>query len=141
MRTVTIHQRAADLVATDEGRERFRAYVDRELEDAISARQPQEAVWRDDMRQYDGVPKNPVRNVPIENAPNIEVTLGAIATDAVYAQAVDLIFNVSPWVTARSVGPELVNTVKALHQATMRATTRRLPTRSAHQAVGTSNSA
>lgn len=116
MRIVTTHKQVEPLVATADGADRFRAFVDREIEDAISARQPQEAVWRDALRQYDGVPKNPVRNTPVENAPNIEVTLGAIATDAVYAQAIDLIFNISPIVTARAVSPDLVNSVKALQR-------------------------
>lgn len=82
----------------------FTAWLDREVEDAHSARNPQEQVWRESLRQYDANPRTPVRNVPIENAPNIEVPVGAIATDEVYAQIIDLIFNIQPIVTCRPVG-------------------------------------
>jgi len=74
-----------------------------ELEDAMSTRYPLEQVWRELLRMYDGVPKNPVKNFPIENAPNIEITLGAIAADAIYAQAYDTIFSVQPFITCRGV--------------------------------------
>lgn len=118
MRLVTKKQRAEPLEYTEERLGEFVRWLDRELEDAISSRQPQESVWRDDLRQYDGVPRQAVRNIPIENAPNIEVTLGAIATDAVYAQAIDTITTVSPIVTVRAVSaddfPERIDRAKAL---------------------------
>ena len=78
------------------------SWISVEIEDALSARAPQEQLWREMLRLYEGVPKNPVRNTPIENAPNIEVTLGAIACDALYAQMLDLIYAASPPVTVRA---------------------------------------
>lgn len=104
MRLVELHLEAPKLDATPEQHEAFRAWLDREVEDAHSARNPQEQVWRESLRQYDANPRVAVRNVPIENAPNIEVPVGAIATDEVYAQIIDLIFNIQPIVTCRPVG-------------------------------------
>lgn len=116
MRLVTKSPRAESLDYTAEGVDGFRAYIDREIEDALSARQPQEAVWRETLRQYEGIPRSPMRNVPIENAPNIEITLGAIAVEVVYAQAIDLIFTVSPIITVRAVQPEKMQAAKALQR-------------------------
>ena len=61
----------------------LKTFLTVELEDAISSRFSLEQLWRDLLRMYDGVPKNPVKNFPIENAPNTEITLGAIAADAI----------------------------------------------------------
>jgi hypothetical protein len=69
----------------------------------MSSRFQLEATWRELMRMYDGVTKNPVKNFPIENAPNVEITVGAIAADAIYAQAYDTIFGVEPFITVRGV--------------------------------------
>ena len=85
-----------------------------EIEDALSARQTQETVWREMLRLYEGVPKNPVRNVPIENAPNLVITLCAIASDAIYAQALDLIYTASPTVTVRATNEDYTEHAKAL---------------------------
>jgi len=51
-------------------------WLSSEIEDARSARSPQEAEWRECIRQYEAIPKQAQRNVPIENAPNVEVPLG-----------------------------------------------------------------
>ena len=87
-----------------------------EVESALSARFEQEKIWREVLRMYEGVPKNPARNIPIENAPNIEVTLGAIATDALYAQALDTLFNISPLVTTRATNEKWVKHNKAFQR-------------------------
>lgn len=81
-------------------------WIGREAEDALSSRFPQETVWRDELRQYAQVPLQPVRNVPVENAPNYEVPLGAIETDKMYAQIIDLIFNIQPVLTVRPVAAD-----------------------------------
>lgn len=78
-------------------------WIDMEITDALSARKPLEAMWQEDLRQYEGIPCSPIRNVPVENAPNIEVTIGAIAADSIYAQMIDLIFGVTPFVTAQAM--------------------------------------
>lgn len=80
------------------------AEVHRDIEDAISARHFQEERWVDDLRRYDAIPRNPSRFRPIQGRQPIEVALGAIATDAIYAQELALIFGTSPILTARSVG-------------------------------------
>ena len=82
-------------------------WLNQEITNALSSRKPLEAVWRDCLRQYEGVPKNAVRNYPIENSPNTEVTVGAIAADSVYAQAMDLKWlQTSPLITTRAVGSD-----------------------------------
>lgn len=88
------------------GPERLRTFgewLHTEIQDAISARAALEADWREDLRQYEALPRQAVRNFPIENAPNVEIPIGAIATDNIAAQAVDLIFGISPLVTVRPV--------------------------------------
>ena len=123
MKFIEIHEnrKAQQLIADDERMSALQSHVTVELEDAIAQRFRLEALWRELMRMYDGVPKNPVKNFPIENAPNIEVTLGAIASDAIYAQAYDAIFSVEPFVTARGIpkrkkDEEYNATVKALQR-------------------------
>ncbi|RLI49219.1 MAG: hypothetical protein DRP09_20820, partial [Candidatus Thorarchaeota archaeon] len=74
-----------------------------EIEDALSSRYSLEVSWRENLRQYEGQPSKEVQNFPIENAPNVEITLGAIASDSIYAQAMDLIYSVKPLVTVRGV--------------------------------------
>ena len=96
-------------------------YLTREIEDAISSRHGLESTWRELMRQYEGVPKNPVSNFPVENAPNIEVTLGAIAADALYASMIDLIYTATPLVSVRGVPKmkgdvAMADSVKALQR-------------------------
>jgi len=87
-----------------------------ELEDAISARAQLESVWRDCVRMYEGTPKMEVRNVPIENAPNYTVPVGAMACDAIYAQSVDLIWQVAPVITVRAVNTDLISASKGLQK-------------------------
>jgi hypothetical protein len=106
MRFVEKHSSQQE-VNPDPGRlEALHGYLLQEVEDALSARQAQEAVWREDLRLYEGVPKNPVRNIPVENAPNTEITLGAIACDSIYAQVIDLIFTITPILTVRAIQPK-----------------------------------
>lgn len=115
MRVVERHVITEDLARVrPERREALRAWLDREIEDALASRAQQDAVWREALRLYEGVAKNPARNFPVENAPNTEVTLGAIAVDSLYAQILDLIYNISPLVTTRAITPDAVQAAKAL---------------------------
>ncbi len=116
MRLVEKHPKAPTLDASPEARAVLTAWFDREIEDAISARSAQESIWRENLRLYEGVPRNPVRNVPVENAPNIEVTLGAIATDAIYAMALDLIFSIAPVLSVRAIQGDRTASAKALQR-------------------------
>ena len=72
-----------------------------EVIDAISSRAALESEWREVHRMYEGNPIKAINNFPIENAPNTEITIGAIATDSISAQAQDLIFSANPIVTCR----------------------------------------
>ena len=102
---IDVHKsrRDARLNFDEERLNALKSFITTELEDAMSSRHSLESVWRQVLRMYEGVPKNPVKNFPIENAPNIEITLGAIASDAIYAQAYDTIFGIEPFVTVRGV--------------------------------------
>ena len=106
MRIVTTRLSAEPLELDEAQLIAFGAWLFPEIEDAVSARYPQDVRWREALRQYDAVPLKPVRNIPIENAPNIEVPVGATLTESVYAQVLDLIFNIQPVVTVRPVGAE-----------------------------------
>lgn len=118
MRLVERHPNLAAqaLVFDESGLGRLRAFLTREVEDALSARAPQDTVWREDLTGYEGVPRNPVVNFPVQNAPNIVITLGAIATDSIYSQALDLMFTVSPPVTARAIQGKSVDAVAGLQK-------------------------
>lgn len=86
----------------DEGRlADLRGNIETELEDFFSGRRALDAINRECLKMYNGVPKMQTRDIPIPNAPNIEVTIGAIASDVIYAQALDLIFSMTPLVTVR----------------------------------------
>src|SRR5262245_38015770 len=102
------------LVIKPERKLALRQYIDDEIGDAMAARIAQEQVWRECLRRYEGVPKKPVRNVPIENAPNIEVTVGAMASESIYAQATDLIWNTAPVVTTRATKKDSIEQAKAM---------------------------
>lgn len=80
----------------------LRQYLTEEVEDAISAGLDLEQRRTEWMRMYNARPRVAYRKVPIENAPNIEVPLGAIACDAICAQASELIYAVTPTLTCRA---------------------------------------
>lgn len=101
---------------SEEQLEELRTWITQDLEDAISARTQQDILWTELLRMYEGVPRKPVRDVPIPNAPNLEVPLGAIASDAIYAQALDTMFQISPVVTARPLDQRFVRHAKALQR-------------------------
>ncbi len=91
-------------------------WLTREITDAFSARTALESTWRELLRMYEGVPKDQVQDFPIPNAPNIEITLGAIAADSIYAQATDLIWQTKPFATVRATrnDSDLADAVKDL---------------------------
>jgi hypothetical protein len=91
-------------------------WLDQEIEDTLSSRSTLDSLIRECLKMYNGVPKLTVRNVPIPNAPNIEITIGAIAADTIYAQAIDLIFNTSPLVTCRAK-PKYKDDAEAIAEA------------------------
>lgn len=82
--------------------EELSAHLTREVNDAIAMRASIEQRWVKMLTSYEGVPKRRSRDTPVENAPNIEVTLSATHADTVNAQALDMLFNISPFITARA---------------------------------------
>lgn len=120
-RQIIVHDTSVPLNIDAAKRRELEAWLAQEVQDAFSARAPLEAQWREDMRSYEGIPRQEVSDFPIENAPNIELTLAAIAADSLYAQAVDLIFSTSPLITCRGMpkrkNDKITNaTVKALQR-------------------------
>lgn len=120
MKYVEIHKEQVGKF-TEEQIERLKDFTVVELEDALAMRKPMEAVWRDCLRMYEGVPREPIKDYPVLNAPNIELTLSAIAADALYSQIVDLIFATTPLCTVQPVpksdeDQELVDSAKALQR-------------------------
>jgi hypothetical protein len=118
MRTTTREpELAADLKEVPSDRlSELQQWLTTEVEDALTARHATEQRWSNGLRQYNSVPKNPSRNVPIENAPNIQITLGAIGTDSIYAQVIDLIWNISPTITIRAVNAKYEQHQKAFQR-------------------------
>jgi hypothetical protein len=83
-----------------ENRVRLKEWLIQEHRKALDARAQLEHVWRTALRMYAGTPEDK-RWLPFEGAPCLEITVGALSADSVYAQAIDLIFQVSPPVTVR----------------------------------------
>lgn len=82
---------------------RLEAELQWELEMMFSDRHAQEVAFRESRRQYAAVPRVPYRNTPVPDAPNVEVPLGAIASDALYAQITTTLYSGSPLLTARAL--------------------------------------
>ena len=101
-REISINKQVRPLKIDGERFVALKDWLTREITDAFSARTPLESQWRELMRMYEGVPKKQVEDFPIPNAPNIEITLGAIAADSIYAQATDLIWQTKPFATVRA---------------------------------------
>lgn len=120
-RFVEKHQTRQILGIPEEGLNALKDWLFNEIEDSFMAAKPREAIYRECLKMYNGIPRLAERNIPIPNAPNIEVTIGAIAADTIYAQAIDLIFNTSPLATVRAKPKfkgdiETVNDAKALQR-------------------------
>src|SRR3990167_1492923 len=116
MRLISQLPKREKLVASEERLNALKQYITEEVEDAFSSRSQLDQEWRDLMRQYEGGPKNPVKNFPIENAPNTEITLGAIACDSIYAQMIDLVYTTSPLVTVRPTNADYAEHAKAVQR-------------------------
>jgi len=57
--------------------------------------------WMNFLRMYNGWPRDGGRMSPRENAPNIEITVCALACDVISAQIIDLYFQVTPTLTVK----------------------------------------
>ena len=93
-------------------------WISSELARSQGSRTDIEHLWEEDLQLYEGVPRSPIKNTPYENASNLQITLGAIACDAIYAQMLNLIFHIDPFLTIREVSEtgERVEEVKALQR-------------------------
>lgn len=119
-RFIETNKSAKPLDIDDSTKSTLEGWLNSQITDAISNRKSLESMWRDCVDRYEGVPNEISRDIPIENGPNIRITLGAASCDTLYAQAVDLIFNTSPLLTVRSrtkakdESADLVKDAKAL---------------------------
>lgn len=119
MRNVETFPFVEELKVSEAQKNTLNDWMTQEVEDARGSRRSQENLWRDLLRMYEGVPKNPAKyNSIVENAPIIEVTLGAIATDSIYAQAIDLLYTPSPLLTCRATSARWTDHAKATQRFT-----------------------
>lgn len=90
------------LKLTVDQKARLKDFLQNEHKKALDARFGWENMCRSAIRMYQGTPPDGNRWLPFENAPVIEVTIGAMACDTIISQAEDLIFQVRPPLTIRS---------------------------------------
>ena len=116
MRSVERHpiENMPKVERTDDRDKRLVENLSQDIEDALTARKPIEAKWIESRRQYEAIPKRPTRDIPVPNAPNIEVPVGAILADDLYAQAVDTLFTASPILSARATSERFVESAKSM---------------------------
>lgn len=87
-----------------------------ESENSRSCRMPLESAWIEGRRQYAAIPKSPVRNQPIPNAPNVELPIGALISDSLYAQVTDALYAAMPILTVRELDEEWEANAKDLQK-------------------------
>lgn len=90
----------------DEAEAALSSWVGGEIERALAARRHQETSWLNNLRLYESIPYRRVKNIPIVNASNLEIPLGAIASDAIFAQMLNLFFRIDPPITAREIAAD-----------------------------------
>lgn len=113
---VPIIQEIEPLRVSPDKRATLEGWLTREIEDAFSSRARLESVWNSCFAMYEALPSSEARNVPIENAPNIEVPIGMMASDIFYSTSLQTLFSVSPIVSV-NIAPgreELAEHKKAL---------------------------
>lgn len=106
MRFVEQRPSVEPLKLTPDGENRLRRFLDSDLSHGLTLRTGIEDIWTNALRLYEAQPSQPVRNFPFENASNIEISVAGIATDAIYANALDLIFSLDPPITVRAVSSD-----------------------------------
>ena len=113
---IPIIQETEPLKVNADNRSRLEGWLTREVEDAFSSRARLESVWNRCFVDYEALPSQEARNMPIENAPQIEVPIGMMASDIFYSTSLQTIFSVSPVVSV-NIAPgreELAEHKKAL---------------------------
>lgn len=99
MRKISVEPEGLKL--TDDLAGRLKQFLVNGHEKARNGTTGLQTTWRTALRMYQGTPADR-RWLPFDNAPHIEITIGAQCSDAVYAQALDLIFQSNPPLTSRS---------------------------------------
>lgn len=87
---------------SDTVRKALLKHLDEEFTNAEAAARDQHLKWSKCLRMYRGIAdalKN--KKLPLEGLKNIEVVVGAIASDSIYAQGLDMIYAVSPLLTVK----------------------------------------
>lgn len=117
MRSVELHPQSTELKLSKAQFDRLLNYIAVAVEDALAARARQDELQTDLLRMYEAVPKNPAQYQDfLEGYEAIEIPLGAIATDSIYAQVLDLIFTISPLVTCRGADARYIKHAKAMQR-------------------------
>ena len=124
-RLVVVHDKLENLRQNTDRAQELQMFLASEVEDAFSARAQQEAIWRENFRVYEAIPKQAVRNTPIENASNLEVPVGMLSVDIFNSIHLQTLFGQSPLVTAKQVpgknsGENVVKSMQAFIDWTIR---------------------
>lgn len=109
MRTFVVHPKFEDIRPSRQQIDDLNAYLTWEIDDIVSGRLAIERAWSENLRQYEAIPRERFKNFPIENSPNLEIPLGAMAVDIFNSVALRQIFTIDPLVKASSApgeGPE-----------------------------------
>jgi len=101
---------------TPEQRSRLRSHLQSSHRDALDQRFGVEKMWQRCDNSYVGQSPADPRWTPYKEAPVIEVTIGAMVTDAVIAQANNLIFQTEPILTIAPTKEEFEKHADALQR-------------------------
>jgi len=93
--TVPLIQEREPLKITSANKASLEGWLTREIEDAFSSRARLESMWNECFAMYEALPRTEARNMPIENAPNIEVPIGMMASDIFYSTSLQTSFSVT----------------------------------------------
>jgi hypothetical protein len=116
MRRLEAESTAPEIERNSARDSRLEAWLQMSSEQLISDRRPQEVDWVEQLRQYAARPAMDIRHVPVPDAPNIEVPLGATKSDMQYARMMSLLFTSSPVLTARAEDDDWEANAKAMQR-------------------------
>lgn len=117
MRSIELHPQSLELRLSAAQHKELLDWVAAAVEDALAAKSRQDILHTDLLRMYEAVPINPARYANfLEGYKAIEIPLGAIATDSIYAQTLDLIFTISPLLTCRAQDGRYIKHAKAMQR-------------------------
>lgn len=96
---VILHKEKEEIRRSADRDVELQTFLRTDFEDSLSARSRQESLWRESMRMYEAVPRNAVKNTPVENAPNLEIPFIMMAADTFYSVSEQTIIDVDPPIT------------------------------------------